>query len=364
MTPNEYQQLAARTICPQDVVITRLNEHPTMVQLLHCVVGMMGELGELASNLEKALWYNQGFDLTNFSEELGDASWYIAEGASGVQQQLEDIFQRNISKLQKRYPEKYTDHHAAEEHRDREAEREILEQKQQAIEEYYTKVAEPVPLCPREDYSRTNEDDCVLITKALRSGWQLIGKDPKTIILRGDKSEGWDATWRLVKYDGELVRVPHWFRKRLLELEIEREESERRSAINKTGSQILSQTGQGFAEPPEEPEESVQQFLNTDLTYGVDLTYKGGLMTLQPSPTGFYCPNCLTSYSLEVTTGHFVPTYVDLTKVMFDTLEELAGKIIDSYVHSSKDVSRAHSELNSVKQKLYNEFTTAIQTGK
>ena len=48
MKTEEYQKAASRTICPQNDITNK-----EVIQMLHCVVGMMGELGELASCLEK-----------------------------------------------------------------------------------------------------------------------------------------------------------------------------------------------------------------------------------------------------------------------------------------------------------------------
>jgi hypothetical protein len=87
---------------------------------------MMGELGELASNLEKWLWYGKQFDGPNFAEELGDANWYQAEALNVLSLKFETILAANIDKLRARYPERYTDELAAEENRNRSKERETI----------------------------------------------------------------------------------------------------------------------------------------------------------------------------------------------------------------------------------------------
>ena len=125
MTPNEYQDLASRTICPQTgpSKLTELG-----AQVLHSVIGLQGECGELASAVEKWIWYNQNLDDTNLIEEFGDCLWYIAEGLAALGISLEDCMNRNISKLKVRFPYRYSDDKTAEENRDRAAERKILEQ--------------------------------------------------------------------------------------------------------------------------------------------------------------------------------------------------------------------------------------------
>jgi NTP pyrophosphatase (non-canonical NTP hydrolase) len=88
---------------------------------------MTGEVGELATAIEKWMWYGQVLDQTNIKEELGDLLWYIAELCNALNLNLADVMDCNIAKLQKRYPEKFTEQLAAEENRDRAAEREAIE---------------------------------------------------------------------------------------------------------------------------------------------------------------------------------------------------------------------------------------------
>ncbi len=128
MTPNEYQQLALRTRCPQPTALAQLVTAPDMVPLLHSVIGLTGEAGELASAIQKWMYYGKPLDETNVVEEFGDALWYIAEGLEAIGWNMEDVMKLNIQKLQKRYPEKFTEELAAEENRNLQAEREVLEQ--------------------------------------------------------------------------------------------------------------------------------------------------------------------------------------------------------------------------------------------
>lgn len=127
MNPNEYQSAAMRTRCPQEVVIDRLQNNPELIALLHSCIGMAGEVGELATAIQRWLWYGKGdFDKINGIEEFGDVTWYAAEGIEALGGKLEDVLIKNIAKLAKRYPEKFTEFLAAEENRDREGERKIL----------------------------------------------------------------------------------------------------------------------------------------------------------------------------------------------------------------------------------------------
>lgn len=134
MDPTEYQRLCQRTECDQRAAALRYtgayNETggsgPVAVRLNHAVIGMTGEVGEMASILEKWLHYGQPLDLVHWKEELGDLLWYasLACNASGLD--LGEVMHANIRKLQARYPTKYTDTQAAEPNRDRTAERQAL----------------------------------------------------------------------------------------------------------------------------------------------------------------------------------------------------------------------------------------------
>lgn len=81
------------------------------VRLLHCALGVHTEAGEMFENLFET-YESHKLDLTNFAEELGDIDWYKAIGhdATGISE--ETTRAANIAKLQKRFPEKFTNEDA------------------------------------------------------------------------------------------------------------------------------------------------------------------------------------------------------------------------------------------------------------
>lgn len=93
---NEYQELAMTTLNPD------LNKKEV---LINSVMGLCGESGEAIDLVKK--WMAQGHDLDkeHLAKELGDIAWYLAEAATALDLQLEDILKANIDKLKKRYPE-------------------------------------------------------------------------------------------------------------------------------------------------------------------------------------------------------------------------------------------------------------------
>ena len=96
MTIHEYQQLALRTLNP------RLNKKDV---LINGVMGLCGESGEAIDIVKKHLAQGHDLDREGLIKELGDIAWYLAEAATAIDMDLEDILQMNIDKLKKRYPE-------------------------------------------------------------------------------------------------------------------------------------------------------------------------------------------------------------------------------------------------------------------
>lgn len=96
MNVNEYQKLAMVTLNPE------LNKKDV---LINSVMGLCGEAGEAIVIVKK--WMAQGHELdkAHLAKELGDIAWYLAEAATAIDMSLEDIFQANLDKLKKRYPD-------------------------------------------------------------------------------------------------------------------------------------------------------------------------------------------------------------------------------------------------------------------
>lgn len=96
MTVNEYQRLAMSTLNPA------LNRKEV---LLNSVMGLCGESGEAIDIVKKWMAQGHALDKEHLAKELGDVAWYLAEAATALDIPLETIFQGNLDKLKKRYPE-------------------------------------------------------------------------------------------------------------------------------------------------------------------------------------------------------------------------------------------------------------------
>lgn len=96
MNANEYQKLA----------MTTLNKELSKKDvLINSVMGLCGESGEAIDIVKKWLAQGHELDKEHLAKELGDIAWYLAEAATALDMNLEDILVANIEKLKKRYPD-------------------------------------------------------------------------------------------------------------------------------------------------------------------------------------------------------------------------------------------------------------------
>ncbi len=99
MTLNEYQALAAVTLNKE---LSREN------MLQNGVMGLCGESGEAIDIVKKHLFHSHPLDRDALVKELGDVAWYLAECATALDISLDEVCERNIEKLKKRYPEGFS----------------------------------------------------------------------------------------------------------------------------------------------------------------------------------------------------------------------------------------------------------------
>lgn len=127
MNPSDYQKLAARTECDQHASRHRLfnafetNQSKAVfpARVTHAVLGLTGEVGELAGAAEKWLFYGKELDLRNLAEEVGDCMWYIALICNAAGLDLAKVMEANHEKLKERFPDKFSDLLVGEDARDR-----------------------------------------------------------------------------------------------------------------------------------------------------------------------------------------------------------------------------------------------------
>ncbi len=92
MELSEYQRLSRRTA-----------EYPREAWLAYPALGLAGEAGEVAEHAKKSI-RDDGGTVSEprrmaMAKELGDVLWYVAQIASELNLDLDDIAQTNLDKL-------------------------------------------------------------------------------------------------------------------------------------------------------------------------------------------------------------------------------------------------------------------------
>lgn len=95
MQVNEYQKAAMATLNP---ALDKKNI------LINSVMGLCGESGEAIDIVKKWLMQGHELDKEHLVKELGDVAWYLAEAATALEVPLEAVFQGNLDKLRRRFP--------------------------------------------------------------------------------------------------------------------------------------------------------------------------------------------------------------------------------------------------------------------
>jgi NTP pyrophosphatase (non-canonical NTP hydrolase) len=97
MTFDEYQAQALTTV---------LSTGDKFKDMLHWVLGITGESGEVAEKLKKIIRDKNSVvtdeDKEELAKELGDVLWYLAVFAEDLGVSLDEIAQQNLDKLKSR----------------------------------------------------------------------------------------------------------------------------------------------------------------------------------------------------------------------------------------------------------------------
>ena len=129
MNPDEYSEKALMTMKDPNEAFSRVLEIGAQaVQLDNGLRGLVNEVGEIADVIKAYIEYGRDLDVVHLTEEIGDAIWRLNQIADAAGIKLSEAMVGNIRKLhKKRYKEGYSDEAAAEENRDREGEKDVVE---------------------------------------------------------------------------------------------------------------------------------------------------------------------------------------------------------------------------------------------
>lgn len=97
MTFDEYQKAALTT--------AKFSEDE-LKDLMHWVLGVNGEAGEIAEKLKKIIRDKKGVvseeDKVELAKEIGDVLWYLSTLAAHLKVSLDDVAAKNLAKLKSR----------------------------------------------------------------------------------------------------------------------------------------------------------------------------------------------------------------------------------------------------------------------
>jgi NTP pyrophosphatase (non-canonical NTP hydrolase) len=77
---------------------------PHEMHLLHMVLGISGEAGELLDAVKKSVMYRKLLDRANVIEELGDIEFYLEGLRQALNIDRQTCIEHNLRKLSARYP--------------------------------------------------------------------------------------------------------------------------------------------------------------------------------------------------------------------------------------------------------------------
>lgn len=105
----------------QKIVVDTLNDYQSLAHttanksldtdkaLTVSALGLAGESGEVADLIKKWCGHGHDLDIAKLTKELGDVLWYVAETATLVGLTLKDVAETNLTKLNARYPEGFSE---------------------------------------------------------------------------------------------------------------------------------------------------------------------------------------------------------------------------------------------------------------
>jgi NTP pyrophosphatase (non-canonical NTP hydrolase) len=99
MNFNEYQELSKETAQGYAEPTVAAGKGDYNHKLLFLALALNGEAGEAAEKVKKAVREADSDYLDDAEKELGDILWYVAQLASLLDADLDDIAEQNLDKL-------------------------------------------------------------------------------------------------------------------------------------------------------------------------------------------------------------------------------------------------------------------------
>lgn len=129
MTQVTHPELVKALVkAPADI---RATLDDSKVDLIHAVLGISGEAGELLDAVKKHAVYNKELDRENVIEELGDLEFYMEQLRQRLGITRQETLDANIAKLAKRYAGLNYSDKAAQDRADKAPERKFFKGEQE-----------------------------------------------------------------------------------------------------------------------------------------------------------------------------------------------------------------------------------------
>lgn len=103
---------------------------PLQVDAIHCALGVTGEAGELGDAIKKWVIYCKEIDIENIVEELGDLEFFMERIRTIFAITREQTLVANMMKLAKRYEGFEYSNEAAQDRKDKEDSKVIIEREE------------------------------------------------------------------------------------------------------------------------------------------------------------------------------------------------------------------------------------------
>lgn len=92
---NEYQKKANKTLLGNEQVLT------------NCALALAGESGQVVNLVKNYTFRGADLDKEQLTKEMGDVLWYLSQVAQWADIPFEEVAQKNIKDLAKRYPHSF-----------------------------------------------------------------------------------------------------------------------------------------------------------------------------------------------------------------------------------------------------------------
>jgi len=120
MPPTNHELRAEMPIMALEMALKTIDS-THFLEVLHAVVGIGSEAGEMIEALLPVMFGGKEFDVDNAHEEGSDLLWYLAKLFKYTDTTFERVMEANIAKLRARYPTKFSEE--AAKNRDLDAEK-------------------------------------------------------------------------------------------------------------------------------------------------------------------------------------------------------------------------------------------------